>query len=63
MHISMQLGRQAIEELIEIYEDEFGDQLSNTEAQELGLRLLRLLDILLYPTPDDSVWQAPTAAD
>ncbi len=44
-----QLSRQAIEEFKAIYEEEFGEPLSDDEAQEMGLRVLRLFALLTEP--------------
>ncbi len=51
MEIPQQLSRQAIQEFKANYEEEFGDRLSDDEAQEMGIRLLGLFDILLRSTP------------
>jgi hypothetical protein len=53
METPSQLSRQAIEEFKAIYHEEFGEHLSIDEAQEIALRLLRLLDTLLKPLPRD----------
>ena len=54
MEISRQLSREATEEFKAIYEGEFGDNLSDDEAQAIGLRVLGLFNILLHPTPRTS---------
>jgi hypothetical protein len=41
------LSRGAIDEFRKIYEEEFGELLSDDDVHESGLRLLRLFDILL----------------
>jgi hypothetical protein len=46
MDTPQQLSRQAIEEFKAIYREEFGKALSNDEAQEMALRLLRFLETL-----------------
>jgi hypothetical protein len=51
------LSRQAIEEFKAIYAEEFGEQISEDEAQKIALRLLRLFDILDNPLPSDSTGQ------
>ena len=43
------LSRKAIDEFKVIYQAEFGEEISDEEAQEMGLRLLRLLKLLLAP--------------
>ena len=48
----MKLSREAIEEFKVIYQEEFEGVLSDAEAQEMGLRLLRLFQILYRPLPD-----------
>jgi hypothetical protein len=49
-----QLSRQAIEEFKAIYREEFGESMSDDEAQERALRLLGLLKILVQPSPNDT---------
>jgi hypothetical protein len=46
METTQQLSREAIEEFKAIYLEEFGKPLSNDEAQEMALRLLRFLETL-----------------
>ena len=41
-----QLSREAIDEFKAIYQDEFGDLLSDEEVQEIATRLLRFFGIL-----------------
>jgi hypothetical protein len=41
------LSRKAILEFKAIYHEEFGGEISDDEAQEMGLRLLKLLKLLL----------------
>ena len=43
------LSRKAIDEFMAIYQEEFGEEISDDEAQEMGLRLLKLLKLLLAP--------------
>ena len=40
-----------------IYEDEFGQRLTDAEVQEIALRLLRFFGILLQPSPDETQQQ------
>jgi hypothetical protein len=54
MKTPQQLTYQAIEEFRAIYQDEFGDVLSDDEIQEMALRLLCFFGILHQPLPDDS---------
>lgn len=44
-----QLSRQAIEEFKAIYADEFGEELSDAEVQEMAVRLLRFFGLLREP--------------
>lgn len=44
-----QLSKQAIEEFKAIYEQRFGESLTDDEAQEMGLRVLRLFALLAEP--------------
>jgi hypothetical protein len=47
-----QLSREAIDEFKIIYEAEFGVPLSDDEAQEIALRLLRFFRMLTARKPD-----------
>jgi len=44
-----QLSREAIDEFKAAYRDEFGQELSNDEVQEIAMRLLRFFGILVKP--------------
>ena len=46
MKIQKQLSREAIEEFKKIYQEEFGEMLSDDEVREIAMRLLRFFDIL-----------------
>jgi hypothetical protein len=50
----MRISSEAIEEFKKIYKEEFGDDLTDDQAQECGLRVLRLFQLLLQPLPDSS---------
>ena len=50
MKAPQQLSREAIEKFKAIYKKEFGESISDDEAQEMGLRLLNFLRILLEPS-------------
>jgi len=52
--MNMQLSQEAIEEFKTIYQEEFGEIISDAEAQEMGLRLLRFVQIITRPLPVDS---------
>ena len=45
----MKLSRKAIDEFKAIYREEFGKEISDDTAQEMGLGLLKLLKLLLTP--------------
>ncbi len=49
----MKLSEEAIEEFREIYRKEFGKEISDGEAQEMGIRLIRLFKIILRPIPKE----------
>jgi hypothetical protein len=49
-----QLSRQAIDEFKAIYQEEFGQSLSDDEVQEIAIRLLRFFGILVRPYPDET---------
>ena len=53
MKTTQQLSREAIEEFKAIYQEEFGKSLTDDEAQEIALRLLRFFGILNQPNPDE----------
>jgi hypothetical protein len=54
MNTPNQLSRQAIEDFRAIYQDEFGNRLSDDEIQEIATRLLRFFGILVEPeNPSD----------
>ena len=46
MQTPQQLSREAIEEFKAIYQEEFGEVLSDDEVQEIAMRLLRFFGIL-----------------
>ena len=52
MTTPQQLSRQAIEEFKAIYKEEFGQDLSDGEVQEIALNLLRFFGMLREPLPD-----------
>jgi hypothetical protein len=49
MKTPKQFSREAIEEFKAIYQDEFGQELSDDEVQEIAIRLLRFFGILATP--------------
>ena len=52
MKLPQQLSRQAIEEFKAIYQDEFGQILTDDEVQQIAHRLLRFFGILDQPLSD-----------
>ena len=46
MQIPNQLSREAMDEFKTIYKEEFGEELSDGQVQEIALRLLRFFGIL-----------------
>jgi hypothetical protein len=46
MNTPQQLSREAIEEFKAIYQEEFGEILSDDEVQEIAMRLLRFFGIM-----------------
>jgi hypothetical protein len=46
-----QLSREAIEDFKAIYQEEFGEILSDDEVQEIAMRLLRFFGILTKGNP------------
>jgi hypothetical protein len=55
MDPAITLSREALEEFKRIYQSEFGEALTDAEAQEMGLRLLRVFDLLSRPLPEDEI--------
>lgn len=53
MQIPNQLSREAIDEFKAIYKEEFGEELTDGQVQEIGLRLLRFFGILVRPEPGE----------
>ena len=49
MNTPQQLSRQAIDEFKAIYQEEFGQSLSDDEVKEIAVRLLRFFGILKRP--------------
>ena len=49
MTTPQQLSRQAIDEFKAIYQEEFGQILTDDEVQEIALRLLKFFGILQQP--------------
>ncbi len=60
MKTPQQLSRQAIDEFKAIYQEEFGQTLSDDEVQEIAIRLLRFFGILKRPLSDESPEQDST---
>jgi hypothetical protein len=54
MNGTIALSREAIDEFKRIYESEFGEALTDAEAQEMGLRVLRVFDLLSRPMPEET---------
>ena len=53
MKTPQQLSRKALDEFKAIYREEFGHSLSDDEAQEIALRLLRFFGILSTTQPSN----------
>lgn len=49
MNVPQQLSRQAIDEFKAIYQEEFDQELSDDEVQEIAMRLLRFFGMLVKP--------------
>jgi hypothetical protein len=49
----MGLSKEAIEEFKRIYQEEFGKEISDKEAKEMGGSLLSLFKIICRPLPQD----------
>jgi len=55
----MRLSKESIEELKNIYYQEYGEQISNEEAQVIGESLLSLFKIIYRPIPKNSKEKPP----
>jgi hypothetical protein len=54
MKTPQELSRQAIDEFKAIYQEEFGQSLSDDDVREIAVRLLRFFGILSKPSLPDS---------
>ena len=59
----MRLSDEAIDELREIYHDEFHEDLSRDQAVEIGSRLLDLVRLLSRPLPQGGDLKKPLDFD
>ena len=50
----MQLTQQALNEFKAIYKSEFGEDISDAEALEMGTRLMRVFHVLLEVSREDT---------
>lgn len=50
----MQFTDNALDDFRAIYRDEFGEDITRDEAQEMGTHVVELLRILLRPLPGDA---------
>jgi len=50
----MSLSQKAIEEFKQAYLDEFKEELSDAQAQEIGERLIALFRIICRPIPEET---------
>ena len=48
----MRLSDKAIQEFKSIYREEFGEDISDAEAEEAAERVLRFFEIILQPLPN-----------
>lgn len=53
MEAPRQLSHEAVDEFKAIYQSEFGDTLSDGQAEQMALSVLRLFDLLSQPMSDD----------
>lgn len=49
----MQLNQETIEEFKKIYQEEFGESISDAEALEMSQRLISLFEIIYRPLPSE----------
>lgn len=57
----MRFSNDALDEFRRIYQDEFGEEITRDQAQEMGTRVVTLLRLLLRPLPSDSERTPPGA--
>lgn len=50
----MRFSNDVLDEFRAIYRDEFGEEITRDEAQEMGTRVVELLRLLLRPLPGDT---------
>lgn len=55
----MQLSDTAIQEYIQLYREDFGEELTIGEARAIATRLLTLYEMLCRPLPDRDATQPP----
>lgn len=49
----MQISQETIEEFKKIYQEEFGETISDAEALEMSQRLISLFEIIYRPLPSE----------
>jgi len=49
----MRLSKEALEEFKQIYKEEFGEDLTDAEAEEMATRVMRLYELLFRPLPSE----------
>lgn len=50
----MEISKEDLEELKNIYKEDYGETLSDAEAREMGQRLINLFRIICQPLPPNS---------
>lgn len=45
----MKLSKEAVEEFQQIYKKEFGKEISYAEAEDMGIRLINLFEVIYRP--------------
>ena len=55
----MRVADAALDELIELYKDEFGEEISRADAREMAFRLITLYDALAKRLPSDAQVSMP----
>lgn len=53
----MQLSNEAIQEFKQIYKEEYGEEISDDEANKLGVNFLNFCRIIFRPLPDNIINQ------
>lgn len=51
----MRISNEALDELMHIYKEDFGEELTRSEASEVGFRLVTLYELLSQRFPNEKI--------